>query len=125
MAANGPGLGHLERGFIDQVDSMLSSLGYFLSIPARQVLLSMAIAALQNMRSSGEPGPEDINRLQTSISRLVEELSAQAKLEQQRRAQEARGRGIDELELMKVRTIDPEIIELAMSSLCPGFWPFC
>jgi hypothetical protein len=125
MAGYSPGLGDLERGFVLEVDSALSSFGYFLSLPARATLTELMIAAVQNMRAEGALKPEDVERTRVSISTLVARISDEAKVRQERRAKDARDRGFLTESIEKVNTIDDDIVRAALQSLCPGFWPFC
>ena len=125
MASGSPELGRLERGLVKHADSALSSRGYFLSLPARDLLAQCVITGTQQMRVSGEPKSQDIEKAQVSVERLVEEISNQAKLSQQRMQDEARNKGLQYYDQITISTIDANLVSAAMTSLCPGFWPFC
>jgi predicted RNA-binding protein with PIN domain len=124
MASGSPELGHIERGLVKHAESALSNRGYFLSSTARSMLTQYVITGAQRMRKSGEPAPDEIEKARASVERLVDEISQQAKLEQQRLQENARRQGLDYTQV-SLTTISDQLVTTAMASLCPGLWPFC
>ena len=135
MASGSPQLGHLEGGLLNRAQLGLLERGYSLSTGARDILTHCVIQGAQTMRLSGEPQSPEVERARASIDKLVDEISREAKAEQQRLRDQQRGRGfLDKLsekiiytdeQRVTILTIEGNLVSSVMAKLCPGFWPFC
>ena len=79
MAGYSHGLGDLERGFVREADSTLSSYGYFFSLPARETLAELVFVVARHMRAEGVPRLEDMES-RVSFSTLGDRISHEAKV---------------------------------------------
>jgi len=120
MAGHSHGLGDLERGFVREADSTLSSYGYFFSLPARETLAELVFVVARHMRAEGVPRLEDMES-RVSFSTLGIVSLMKQKFRQERRV-------IDTgflTQSIEVNTDDVDILRAVLQSLCPGLWPFC
>jgi hypothetical protein len=124
MASGGPQFDDLENTLLQQAESALAVRGYFLSSPARAVLVESAITGAQRMRTEGKTAAEYLDKARANTDRWVEAISREAMVEQQKMQERARSHGLDETQV-SLTTIPDNIMTTTLRSLCPGFWPFC